>query len=115
MVLHSKYQNQIHCSLHNIKYCEKYNARKIETHTDKYTVTFGQPSPEKPNLGKLVQQLRVLILCSSNLSKNRWMPKLVIQYREILTKELVRKSHTIMGNSTLICTGEELSCVVSAQ
>jgi len=48
-------------------------------------VVFGQTSLEKPNENKLVQQMKVLLLCNNKNSKcNLWMPNWQSNPREIL-------------------------------
>lgn len=49
-----------------IKYCGKIMRWKLRN-TSTHTIIFGQKSPEKPHLGKSMQQLRVLLLCNSEI------------------------------------------------
>lgn len=59
-----------------------------QSHTQIETMIFGKLSSEIPNVGKPVQQMRVLLLCSNrNYEYNKMDAKL-----EILFKRNTRKS-----------------------
>lgn len=54
-----------------------------KSHTQIDTIIFGQFSLEKPNAGKSVQHMTVLLLCSNKNSKyNKMDTKLVILSKE---------------------------------